>query len=224
MITNETVKAFALSAGADLAGVASVERLAGAPPGHRPSDILTDARSVISCAQRIPAGAFAGPPTSYQAAMNAIHSRLDSVAVRVALLVEDRGGRAVPVPSDEPYWDWDAARSRGAGDLSHKHAAQAAGLGRLGRSSLLITPRFGNRVHLVSIVTDLAIDPDPLLDWEPCPTGCARCLEACPAGAIGEGFTVEQLLCRPAMIQRLAKGTVVEACRACRANCPWGLS
>lgn len=169
MITSEELKAFALSAGADLVGVASVDRFAGAPAGHHPSDVLVGARSVLSCAQRIPAGAIAGPPTAYQAAMNAIHARLDSVAVRVALFLEDHGGRAVAVPSDEPYWDWDADRSHGAGDLSHKHAAQAAGLGKLGRSSLLVTPRFGNRVHLVSIVTDLAIAPDPLLDWEPCP-------------------------------------------------------
>jgi epoxyqueuosine reductase QueG len=152
--------------------------------------------------------------------MDAVHLQLDLLATQVALFLEGEGGRAVPVPSDEPYRHWDAERSYGAGDLSHKHAAQAAGLGRLGKNSLLITPQFGNRVHLVSVVTDIDLVPDAVMDWEPCPEGCTRCIRACPAGAIGEGQRVDQALCRPVVMQRLPKGTVVEGCWACRQVCP----
>ncbi|HTP28505.1 MAG TPA: hypothetical protein VMK12_22965 [Anaeromyxobacteraceae bacterium] len=221
--TTQEVKTFALSLGVDLVGIAGIDRLSEAPPRHRPADIIANARSVISCAVRIPSGAIAGPATSYQATMNAIHARLDFLAARIAVFLEDRGGRAVPVPADEPYWHWDAKRSHGTGDLSHKHVAQAAGLGRLGKNSLLVTPQFGNRVQLVSIVTDVSFIPDPVLDWEPCPEGCMRCLAACPAGAIGQRFAVDQALCRPVTMQRLAKGGIVESCCACRARCPWGL-
>jgi epoxyqueuosine reductase len=69
-----------------------------------------------------------------------VYGQLDVLAYHVALFLESKGGRAVPVPADEPYRYWEADRSYGRGDLSHKHAAQAAGLGRLGKNSILITP------------------------------------------------------------------------------------
>jgi epoxyqueuosine reductase len=221
-IPSGKVKRYARYLGADLAGIASEDRFTAAPEGHRPSDILKDAKSVVVLALRINRGSMDGPATSYQSAMDTVHRRLDDLAVRLSLFMEDAGGRAVPVPSDEPYRYWDAARTHGRGDLSHKHAAVAAGLGKLGRNSMLITPRFGNRVHLVSIVTDVKLDPDPLLDWDPCPPGCARCIKACPPGAIMDGPSVDQAKCRPVVMQRLPKGAVVEACWACRKACPSG--
>jgi epoxyqueuosine reductase len=221
-IPSGRVKRIARSLGADLAGIASADRFTAAPEGHRPSDILEDAASVVVLALRINRGAMVGPATSYQSAMDAVHRRLDELAGRLALFLDDAGGRAVPVPSDEPYRYWDAARTYGRGDLSHKHAAEAAGLGRLGRNSMLMTPKFGNRVHLVSIVTDVKLVPDSRLDWDPCPPGCARCIKACPVGAIIDGPSVDQAKCRPVVMLRLPKGAVVEACWACRKACPVG--
>jgi epoxyqueuosine reductase QueG len=223
IMTSEAVKQFALSRGADLVGVASVDRLDEAPAGHRPADILPGARSVVVCAAPIPAGAMDGPATSYQIAMDSVHLQLDLLATQLALFLEKDGQRAVPVPSDDPYRHWEAERSYGRGDLSHKHAAQAAGLGKLGKNSLLIAPRFGNRLHLVSVLTDLILVPDLVMDWEPCPEECTRCLRACPAGAIAEGQRVDQALCRPVVMQRLPKGTIIESCWACRKACPAGL-
>jgi ferredoxin len=96
-------------------------------------------------------------------------------------------------------------------------------LGQLGKNSLFITPQFSNRVHLVSIVTDVALPADPVLDWEPCPKGCTLCRKACPVGAIAEDQQVDQSLCRPEMLVRLPKGTVIESCRLCRKVCPAGM-
>ncbi|MGB7539449.1 MAG: hypothetical protein WBM17_12995 [Anaerolineales bacterium] len=209
--------------GMDLTGVAPIERFAAAPAGHHPEDILPGAKAVISCARRIPNGALVGPATAYHRAMEIAHARLDFAAAQVALFLEESGGRAVPVPADEPYAHWEADRQYGRGDLSHKHAAQAAGLGRLGRNSLLITPRFGNRVHLVSVVTDVDLPFDPILEWEPCADGCTACQKACPVGAIVGIQQVDQALCRPNLLKRLPKGTMIEGCWRCRAACPAGL-
>jgi epoxyqueuosine reductase QueG len=155
--------------------------------------------------------------------MEVVHARLDFAAAQVALLLEKAGGRAVPVPADEPYSHWEADRQYGRGDLSHKHAAQAAGLGRLGRNSLLITPQYGNRVHLVSVVTDVVLPFNPVLAWEPCLRGCRLCNKACPVGAIGENQDINQALCRPNVMERLPRGTVIESCRICRKVCPAGM-
>jgi epoxyqueuosine reductase len=222
-ITSAKAKAFARSLGADLVGIAPVERFEDAPSGHRPADIYKDARSVMVCAMRLPRSALEGPATSYQCSMDAVHRRLDELAVQLAVFLEQSGCIAVPVPSDDPYRHWEADRSRGMGDLSHRHAGQAAGLGRLGRNSMLVTPQYGNMVHLVSIVTDAVLDPDPLLQWEPCPPGCARCIKACPAGAIMEGPSVDQSKCRPVVMQKLPKGQIIESCWACRKACLTGV-
>jgi epoxyqueuosine reductase QueG len=217
------LKQVALDNGIDLIGVASTDRFAEAPAGHHPDDILSGAKAVIACARRIPNGVLEGPGTAYHRAMELVHARLDLAAAQVALFLEENGGRAVPVPADEPYIHWEADRKYGRGDLSHKHAAQAAGLGRLGKNSMLITPQFGNRVHLVSVVTDVDLPFDSILDWEPCPKGCTLCQKACPAGAILEDQQVDQALCRSKVMEKLPKGTIIESCRLCRKICPAGI-
>jgi tetrachloroethene reductive dehalogenase len=64
-----------------------------------------------------------------------------------------------------------------------------AGLGELGRNGLLITPKFGPRVRLAKVFTDLPLAPD-----EPISFGvqafcevCGKCAETCPGYAILPG-------------------------------------
>ena len=218
------MKKFALSKGADLVGIASVSRFDGAPDGHKPEDILPDAKTVIALAKRIPNGAVMdGPATSYHNMMIIFYDQLDLIAHEMAIYIEHQGGVAIPVPSDDPYYDWNPDKVHGRGDLSHKHAAQAAGLGKLGKNSLLITPEFGNRVQLVSVVTNLNLEPDPLVEDELCPSKCIICIESCPVKAITNGQQVNQRVCRSHMFLKLPKGQIIYGCRECRKVCPVGI-
>lgn len=65
-----------------------------------------------------------------------------------------------------------------------REAAVRAGLGRIGRNGLLITPEFGTRVVIVLMATDLPApaseDSARRLDCE----GCGRCAAVCPAHAL----------------------------------------
>ncbi|TET44023.1 epoxyqueuosine reductase [Candidatus Aerophobetes bacterium] len=220
----DKVKEFVLSKDADLVGIASVSRFDGAPDGHKPEDILPDAKTVIVCAKRFPNSVvMAGPATSYQHMMTILYNQLDLIAYEMAIYIEQQGGLAIAVPSDEPYYDWDPDKLHGRGDLSHKHAAQAAGLGRLGKNSLLITPEFGNRVQLVSVVTNLDLQPDPLVEDELCPSECIICIKSCPVKAITDEEQVNQRVCRSYMFLKLPKGQIIESCRQCRKVCPIGI-
>ena len=53
MLKADSIIGFAREAGADLVGIAPVERFAGAPKGHKPEDLLPGARSVVAMAKRI---------------------------------------------------------------------------------------------------------------------------------------------------------------------------
>ncbi|UCH93171.1 MAG: hypothetical protein JSV88_23200 [Candidatus Aminicenantes bacterium] len=99
MITVNELKQFAFDRGADLVGVAPVDRFDAAPVGHRPADILPEAAIVVVCAMCIPGGVLEGPATAYHRAMEVIHIRLDQLAVDIALFLEKAGEQAIPVPS-----------------------------------------------------------------------------------------------------------------------------
>ena len=105
--------------------------------------------------------------------------RLDRIALDLTTLIQRAGGNAIPIAASQIV-DWEGQR----GHLSHKALAQAAGLGWRGRNNLLVTPAFGARVRLVSILTDLPMLIDSPLDSS-CGQ-CRRCIAACPAGAIKE--------------------------------------
>jgi reductive dehalogenase len=64
-----------------------------------------------------------------------------------------------------------------------------AGLGELGRMGLLVTPKFGPRVRLAKVITDMPLLPDLPIRFgvtEFCET-CMLCAEHCPSGSISEG-------------------------------------
>jgi len=215
------IREYAISRGATLVGFTSVERLKEAPKGHKPEDILSDAKTVIVCANVIPKGVILySSPTAYHNIMDILRYRIDFITYEISEFIEKLGFMAIPVTSDGPYFDWNPEKQHGRGDISHKHVAAAAGLGRLGKNSLLITQQFGNRVQLGSIVTNLNMKPDPLVMEELCPHDCMLCIDSCPVKAIGSGKMVNQKLCRSYMYQDLPNGTTIESCRICRKVCP----
>ncbi len=104
---------------------------------------------------------------------------LDRLALIIASYIQNEGWRAMPIPATQTI-DWE----RQFGHLSHKIIAQRAGLGWIGRNNLLITPQYGARVRLVTVLTDMPLPPDVS-----CQGGCRYCrdcLPLCPAGAIKE--------------------------------------
>lgn len=210
-------KAFAL--GADLCGIAAIDRFEGAPNDFHPATIFPDCQSVVVLAKRLPKGAaMVNPRIVYNKANDMNVFEVDRIAYLTALGLEAIGGTAVSLPSDSPYEYWDADALTGKGVLSMRHAAVQAGLGTLGKNSLLITRPHGNMVTIGAILTSLRLASDPLSE-ELCIASCRRCLDACPQQALdGEG--AKQDRCRPHTYGTNARGFSVVNCNSCRTACP----
>jgi len=104
---------------------------------------------------------------------------LDTIGLIMTSVIQDLGYEAMPIPASQIV-DWKTQR----GHLSHKHVARAAGLGWIGRNNLLVNEKYGSRIRLITILTNLPLisDTPSLKDCGP----CRRCLSVCPTGAISE--------------------------------------
>lgn len=201
----ERVKAYALrELNADLVGVANIERFEHAPPMMSPQGLMPSARSVVVMAIHHPdacieLGGQEHPqiigPYRVQYLMN---SRLDEMSYRLALWLEREGFAALPVVSSNiwRYKGYKDLTEHFAPDLSHRHAAVAAGLADFGYSALAITPEFGARVRYVTVVTDAELAPSPLLEPGSVCDDCGLCIEHCPSGALSveiDGMSVVEI-------------------------------
>jgi epoxyqueuosine reductase len=111
-----------------------------------------------------------------------------------------------------------------------KALGREAGLGWIGRHSLLLNRRHGSWFFLGVIVTNLHLEPDsPAKDF--C-GDCTRCIDACPTGAILEGRTVDARKCISYLTIELRSDTIPEefrgrmenrlfGCDICQEVCPW---
>jgi epoxyqueuosine reductase QueG len=178
------LKSLAKSEGADLVGIAPVQRFEKVLKGHAPKDILPSAKFTITLGIHLLDNIVETLPSrEYTAHTRFINSELNRIARRIAEFLEGKGYAAIPIPASRR-----SDKSKFMGDLSHRHAAVFAGLGEIGRNNLLITPQYGPRVRLVTLVTNAPLKSDQLLKINLC-KGCDICIKACPAGALKNGKT-----------------------------------
>lgn len=217
-MTSSQVKALLKSLGADLCGIAGVERFADAPQGYHPGDVLPGCKSVISFACRFPTAALlCQSPVPYTTVRNSITAKMDRIALDFCMEMERQGVQCVPIPTNESQWDDRTGRWRSI--VSQKHAAQAAGLGTIGRHSLLITPEFGSMVWLGAVLCTLELEQDEL-KADIC-NQCGKCVTACPVHALETGEINQAACWEYAFGEDPVKKCWGISCHACRDACPF---
>ena len=125
----------------------------------------------------------------------------------------------MPIPTNESQWDSSTNRYRSI--ISQKHAAQAAGLGTIGRHSLLITPEFGSMVWLGAVLCTQDFEADALK--ENICTNCNLCVEACPVNALEHAEMNQQVCWDYAFGDDEETKSWRISCHKCRDICPYNL-
>lgn len=113
----------------------------------------------------------------------------------------------------------------------HERAwARRAGLGWVGKNSLLLNKGMGSYFFLAELLVDLDLQPDRPNPVDHCGT-CTRCIDACPTGAIIQPQVVDGSRCISYFTIEL-RGEIPEpyarqlgdwafGCDVCQEVCPW---
>ncbi|HBC87063.1 MAG TPA: hypothetical protein DCZ94_08925 [Lentisphaeria bacterium] len=219
----DSVKSYALQEGADLVGIAPVSRYEGAPHMLRPQAHLPEARTVIVMAIHHPDASVewgSEPNSNYSGGFQiGMIPKLDTMALRVARFVEKQGYAAVPL-SCTFYW-----RHRKYKDVNYDHAASfshmnafvAAGLGEYGWHGMVMSPKYGPRQRIISVITSAPLLADPLYNGESLCDRCKQCEKAC----WGMNYKPEYLL-EPKTISFSIESKKFEYANVNRWRCFWG--
>ena len=220
MLESKRIKEIMFALGADLCGIASMDRFEDAPKGYHPLDVLPTCKSVVSFACRFPVGTLGcRSHIPYTRARNSITSKMDAMALDFCIEMEKHQIVCVPIPTNESQWDQNTGRWRSI--VSQKHMAQAAGLGTIGRHSLLITPEFGSMVWLGAVLCEQEFEPDEIK--ESICRNCDLCVGVCPVNAL-ENPEVNQSSCWEAAVGEDEEKRVWRiSCHQCRDICPYNL-
>jgi len=225
----DRVKAEILRMGADMVGIADVGPLKDLE--SNPPDLLDSFARAVSIAVQLPASVFEmiedQPTPIYSNGYMTANRILDEIAFKTALRLQSQGHSSLPIPASQVL---DRERWRAA--VSHKAVARMAGIGWQGKSLLIITPEYGPRVRLVTVLTTAPLEVDvPLMNR--C-GDCMLCRDACPVGAIRGTNTkdhyrdraeaIELDKCAGKLTGEFAKIPEVSApiCGICIKACPFG--
>ncbi len=155
-----------------------------APKGFSPHALLPGFKRIVLFAKQIPDFVFrleAELKTHY---LYGLIREMDSIAHELSGHIHHEGYKNLPLPCFFPIRIKDGKLR---GYVSFKHLAERAGMGSIGLNSLLISPKFGNRLCLTALMTEMKIEERTSVLEKPLCLKCNKCVASCPSKAIENG-------------------------------------
>jgi len=212
MITSQEIKAAAKRLGADIVGIGSIDRWSTAPIQMDPKQIMPRAKSIIAMGFRVFRGSLRGiEEGTYFSNYSAMgyggitYLYMPMTVINLSKMIEDAGYEAVPMGHQSDWRSIDnlgypyknhsrpVAPGKAAPDvmINLRIAAFLCGLGEIGYSKMLLTPEFGPRVRVGIIITDMELEPDPIMEPGTLCNRCMACVRECPGGCIPADRTIK---------------------------------
>jgi len=167
------------------------------------------------------------PTHTYFHHYRSVNFLIDQITLRCVLLLQEWGYKAFAVPASQTV---KTKQDNYTAVFQHKTAATRAGLGWIGKNGLLVTPEYGPRVRMGTVLTDMELPYGQPITESKCGQ-CRLCVTNCPAmalhGTIWEaGIPREKMVdanaCSVYMHDRfrdIGRGSV---CGICMRVCPFG--
>jgi len=186
-----------------------------------PRVILPECRSilVLGSPYSAPRGNVGGGNIAAYALNQDYHDVLGKRLQALVEAIEDWVGEPVP---NRWYTD--------TGPVLEKELAMRAGLGWIGKNTILINKEYGSYFFLAEILLGIELIIDPPVTENYC-GDCTRCLVTCPTGALREPYTLDANRCisyltiehRGEIPEGLRSriGDWIFGCDICQLICPW---
>ena len=213
------IKEAARRLGADLVGIAPVERFAHLEECSRPGTFAPGTRSVIVVGHRILRGAIRGieEGTSFLNTYQCYGLSwsesffLSKTVYDLCCEIENTGAEATPLLGRNC--------SEGTFKPCYMEYAHKAGLGSVGKGGFFLTPEYGHRQRFGFIFTNLELEGDEVAEYDFCKE-CNACMEACPLNAYSGGEGKPDLkLCSSCRNGSFITPEGVESVDRCAAAC-----
>ncbi len=147
------------------------------------------------------------------------HDVLPQKLHAIVSFIEEQLGHTIP---NRYYTD--------TGPILERELAQRAGLGWIGKNSMLIHPQAGSTFFLAEILLGIDLEPDQPFSTDHCGT-CTRCITACPTQCILPNRTLDARRCIsyltienkdeiPADLRPQMQNWIF-GCDICQQVCPW---
>ena len=186
-----------------------------------PKQILPECKSILVLA--MPYSEFRIQNSEFRIASYALGDDYhDIIPPRLKLIVEfieEQVGHPIP---NRYYTD--------TGPILERDLAQRAGLGWIGKNTLLINPKAGSTFFLAEILLGIELEPDEPFVSDHCGT-CTRCINACPTQCILPNRTLDARRCISYLTIELKDDIPEElrplmqdwifGCDICQQVCPW---
>lgn len=187
-----------------------------------PKQILPECKSILVLAipySPIPMDEGAGMRVASYALGDDYHDIIPPLLQQIVEFIEEQLGHSVP---NRYYTD--------TGPILERELAQRAGLGWIGKNSMLINPKAGSTFFLAEILLGIELEPDEETITDHCGT-CTRCITACPTQCILPNRTLDARRCIsyltielkddiPEELRPLMKNWIF-GCDICQQVCPW---
>lgn len=180
--------------------------------------ILPNAKSIIICAlnynQKNPTD-----NTEYKVAKYALGKDYHKVVSKKLRILWSEIKKLKPYANGKYYVD--------TGPILERAFAQKAGLGWIGKNTMLISKTIGSYIFLGEIITNLELEYDtPATNH--CGT-CSACLDACPTSALPQPGSLDATKCisyltiekRGAFTDDINTHNYLFGCDICQEVCPW---
>ena len=207
--------------GADLVGFSKLKT----PPIPTDSSLIYAVTVAVKLPDSVLKTIENRPTISYFHEYRSANALLDSITFRCARLIEKAGFNGYPIAASQSTAD---DKDSYKAVFSHKTAGRLSGLGFIGKSGLFISSKYGSKIRLATVITDMPVQAEFPVIENGCGS-CDNCVKNCPAGAISgvvykEGMAREDFFSADKCSKQMKKFNDVgrgSVCGICIKSCPY---